>query len=282
MPTNLPTGPTPVTLPGVELLWSGRVSEHAEDAVAHRHLLDADETTRLAAFYRSADRNAYAVAHVNLRRLLGKRLGQSPAAVALAREPCVGCSGPHGRPFVPGSTVHFSLSHTSGLVMIALAEAPVGIDVEGVPNAGTVTEVADQLHPRERTELAALPAAERPAAFARCWTRKEALLKATGVGLNEDLSLSLVGAGPQPAPHADWLLADLTTDPGYAAAIAVRRVSLPDWAEDAPERCLFVSNATGTAVGAHPEAVGAHPGADVHPGRLGRGRAQGPRARSVP
>lgn len=223
MSTDLPTGPTPVTLPGVELLWSGRVSDHAEDAAAHHHLLDADESARLAAFYRSADRDAYAVAHVTLRRLLGARLGQAPGAVDLAREPCVSCSGPHGRPVVPGNDVHFSLSHTSGLVMIALAEVPVGIDVEGFPGPETVTDVASQLHPTERTELAALPAAERPAAFTRCWTRKEALLKATGVGLSEDLSLTFVGTGPQPAPNTDWLLADLTTEPGYAAAVAVRR-----------------------------------------------------------
>ena len=102
--------------------------------------------------------------------------------------------------------------------MIALAGAPVGVDVEGVPDPGTVIEVAAQLHPRERAELAALPTADRPAAFARCWTRKEALLKATGVGLNEELSLTYVGAGAQPAVNADWLLADLPTDPGYAAA----------------------------------------------------------------
>lgn len=213
----------PTDLPSVELVWSGRVFDHAEDAAAHRHLLDSEESARLAAFYRSADRDAYAVAHVTLRRLLGERLGQSPEAVALAREPCTSCTGPHGRPFVPGHAVHFSLSHTSGLVMIALAEAPVGIDVEGFPDPGTVADVAGQLHPRERTELAALPAAERPAAFARCWTRKEALLKAIGVGLNEDPSLTHVGTGPKPVSHDSWLLADVATYPGYAAAVAVRR-----------------------------------------------------------
>ncbi|MBT2393079.1 4'-phosphopantetheinyl transferase superfamily protein [Streptomyces sp. ISL-1] len=209
-------------LPGVELLWSGRVADHAADAVAHRHLLDAEESARLDAFLRDADRDAYAVAHVALRRLLGERLGQAPEAVTLSREPCAHCGGPHGRPVVPGDAVHFSLSHTSGLVMIALAGVPVGVDVEGVPDPGTVADVASQLHPRERKELAALPTAQLPAAFARCWTRKEALLKATGVGLNEELSLTYVGAGPQPAANADWLLSDLPTYPGYTAAIAVR------------------------------------------------------------
>ncbi|MEV6393933.1 4'-phosphopantetheinyl transferase superfamily protein [Streptomyces sp. NPDC051907] len=223
MAADIPTSPHRAPLPGVEMLWSGPVSEHAADAVAHRSLLDAEETARLDAFYRSVDRDAYAVAHVTLRRLLGERLGQRPEAVVVARAACSHCGGPHGRPYVPGDGVHFSLSHTSGLVMIALAGAPVGIDVESVPDPGTVAEVADQLHVQERRELDALPAAERPAAFARCWTRKEALLKATGVGLNEELSRTLVGAGAEPASQDDWLLADLPAGPGYAAALAVRR-----------------------------------------------------------
>ncbi|WP_326651532.1 4'-phosphopantetheinyl transferase family protein [Streptomyces sp. NBC_01750] len=213
--------PATPPLTGLELLWSGRVSSHAEDAAAHRHLLDADESARVAAFRRSVDRDAYTVAHVALRRLLGERLGRPPEAITLSREPCTHCGGPHGRPVVPGNDVHFSLSHSGGLVMIALAVLPVGVDVEGVPALDTVTEVAAQLHPAERKELAALPAEQRPAAFAGCWTRKEALLKATGVGLNEELSLTYVGAGAQPATSADWLLADLPTDPGFAAAIAV-------------------------------------------------------------
>ncbi|TQK52831.1 4'-phosphopantetheinyl transferase [Streptomyces sp. SLBN-118] len=226
MPTDTPIGREAQALPGVELLWSGRVPDHIADALARPHILDGEESTRLAAFVRDTDRDSYAVAHVTLRRLLGERLGLAPEAVPFSREPCTHCGGPHGRPVVPGSPVHFSLSHTSGLVMIALATGPVGIDVEGVPgDIGIVADVAAQLHPKERAHLAALPTADRALAFARCWTRKEALLKATGVGLNEDLALTYVGAGPQPAADADWLVADLPADPGYTAAVAVRRTT---------------------------------------------------------
>ncbi|MFF0445863.1 4'-phosphopantetheinyl transferase family protein [Streptomyces sp. NPDC004609] len=221
-----PEGGAPSPPPGVELLWTGRVAEHAGDAMAHRRLLDAEESARLDAFHRPADREAFAVAHVALRRLLGARLGRAPEAVALAREPCGHCGGPHGRPVVPGTPVHFSLSHTSstgsGLVLIALAPGRVGVDVEAVPRESTIADVAPQLHPRERTELAALPAADRPLAFTRCWTRKESLLKAAGVGLGGGLSLTYAGTGPHPATDTGWSLSDLPVDPGYAAAVAVR------------------------------------------------------------
>ncbi|MFF3325739.1 4'-phosphopantetheinyl transferase family protein [Streptomyces sp. NPDC002889] len=222
-----PAGSGAQLLPGLELLWAGRVPDHARDAAAHRQLLDDEESARLAAFRRPGDRDAYAVAHVTLRRLLGRRLGLAPEAVTLLREPCAHCGGPHGRPHVPDRAVHFSLSHTTGMVVIALASVPVGIDVEAVPDLSTATEVASQLHPTERAELAAQSPTGHPGAFARCWTRKEALLKAMGVGLNEDLSRTYVGAGPQPAPHADWLIADFPTEAGFTAAVAVRRTQAP-------------------------------------------------------
>lgn len=68
MPTDIPIGREAQTLPGVELLWSGRVPDHIADVLAQRNTLDSDETTRLAAFVRDADRDSYAVAHVMLRR----------------------------------------------------------------------------------------------------------------------------------------------------------------------------------------------------------------------
>ncbi|MFE0421660.1 4'-phosphopantetheinyl transferase family protein [Streptomyces sp. NPDC058953] len=216
--------------PGVDLVWYGRVAELAEEALAHRHLLDAEESARLDAFLRPVDRHAYAVAHVALRRLLGARLGIDPAEVAMERRPCGQCGGPHGRPAVPGDRIHFSLSHTSrtadGRVLIALAEAPIGVDVEVVPNANTVAEVSSQLHPHERTELNALAHGDRPLAFARCWTRKESVLKATGAGIGEGVAGIHVGAGPRPRPDAlgpglPCALSDLPAGPGYAAAVAL-------------------------------------------------------------
>ncbi|AZK95517.1 MULTISPECIES: 4'-phosphopantetheinyl transferase family protein [Streptomyces] len=216
--------------PGVDLVWYGRVAELAEEALSHRHLLDAEESSRLDAFLRPKDRHAYAVAHVALRRLLGMHLGIAPAAVAMERRPCSRCGGPHGRPAVPEDRVHFSLSHTSrttdGRVLIALARTAVGVDVEVVPGEQTVAEVSRQLHPHERTELDALHPADRPLAFARCWTRKESVLKATGAGLGEGVSGIHVGAGPVPqqrpmGAELPCALTDLPAGPGYAAAVAV-------------------------------------------------------------
>ncbi|MFM9371358.1 4'-phosphopantetheinyl transferase family protein [Streptomyces sp. Da 82-17] len=183
-------------------------------------LLDADERARAERLRRPADRLLHVAAHALLRRVLGARLDRDPAGLRFVREPCPGCGGPHGRPALPGAPVHFSLSHSGGLALIALAERPVGVDLELLADAALVTDVAAGLHPYERAALAADPA---PSAFTRCWTRKEAYLKGTGEGLTtEGLRDTLVGTGPHPEPVPGWTLADVPVPEGYAAACAVR------------------------------------------------------------
>lgn len=230
-PPDLSGGPSDpsahlfATSPGPGL-WAVRVSRYAARARELEGLLDGTERTRLGGYLRAADRDQYLVAHVALRQLLGARLGQDPARVRFVREPCPGCGAPHGRPAVPGAPLHFSLSHAGDAVLVGFADSPVGVDVEREPSAEAAatlaSEEANVLHPAERAEVAALAAAERPAAVARCWARKEAYLKGVGIGLGENPALTYVGTGAVPAAPAGWAVTDVPTLPGYAAARAVR------------------------------------------------------------
>lgn len=79
----------------------------------------------------------------------------------------------------------------------------VGIDVEETRAIPDIAELAAQLHPREREGIRSLAASERTAAFYRCWTRKEAVLKALGKGLGLPLHDFQVDTGPA---ATDWLL----------------------------------------------------------------------------
>ncbi|MDI3402250.1 4'-phosphopantetheinyl transferase family protein [Streptomyces cavernicola] len=206
---------------GVEL-W---LTEAAEGSDGHA-LLDAGERARAERLRRPADRLLYVAAHALLRRRLGARLDRDPAALRFVREPCAGCGAPHGRPALPGAPVHFSLSHSGDRALVALAERPVGVDLELLADDGLVDDVAASLHPRERAELAGLPPGPpRSTAFTRCWTRKEACLKGTGEGVTADgLRDTFVGTGPDPAPEPvpGWALADVEPPEGYAAACAVQ------------------------------------------------------------
>jgi 4'-phosphopantetheinyl transferase len=215
-------GRNPAPAPGPEV-WL--VDTTAYRSHAHRqapNTLDAQELARAAEFVRAADRDSYVCAHVALRRLLGAYLDIAPGNVTVERAPCLHCDEPHGRPVLPDGALHFSLSHCTGLSLLAFATAPVGVDVEELVAPATVLEASDVLHPREAAELAQLPAAERPSAFTRVWTRKEAYLKGLGVGLSADPASDYVGSGPDPALVPGWLLTDVVVPEGHCAAVALR------------------------------------------------------------
>lgn len=143
------------------------------------NLLDADELARLARLS-GAPARAYLVAHVALRVVLAGRLECAPADIGYDRAPCVRCGAPHGRPVLRGGGAEFSLARSAAHVLIVVDDQAIGVDVELVRDSGAASS---QLHPRERAALAAAAPSERNALFAACWTRKEAYLKAVGVGL---------------------------------------------------------------------------------------------------
>lgn len=215
-----PLPAVPPLMEGIVQLWlvhaSPEAGKHAEA------LLSEEERARSATIRRSADRRLYASSHVALRHLLSAHLERDPAQIDFIREPCPCCDKPHGRPALPGAPLHFSLSHSGNLALIAFATKPVGVDLERLPEPEVVSQVARVLHPLERTGLEALPVERRAAAFARCWTRKEAYLKGVGSGIADNLvATTLTGTGLEPAPIGGWRVVDVPVPHGHAAAYAV-------------------------------------------------------------
>jgi 4'-phosphopantetheinyl transferase len=125
------------------------------------------------------------------RKLLARQFALAEDAVEIGHEPA-------GRPLIlrpRGSGLHLSLATRSGLVAIALAHRPVGIDVERV--ALTSEPSLAVLHSAERRWLEGLPASARPLAFAQLWSAKEAYVKALGTGFTrapDSFSVQLDGS----------------------------------------------------------------------------------------
>ncbi|MEU6391118.1 4'-phosphopantetheinyl transferase superfamily protein [Streptomyces sp. NPDC046939] len=207
--------------PGDLGLWLVRTDGEAGDAAG---VLDTGELRRAAAFVFDRHRLRYVNAHLALRSILAEHLGRAPAALRFVREPCPGCGEPHGRPALADTPdLHFSLSHSGDLALVALAATPVGADVEELTPPATADELSAVLHPRERAELAALPdPSERSRAMSRAWVRKEAYLKGIGTGLSRATDLDYVGTLPDaPGAPGGWSLRDVPVPEGYAAAVAV-------------------------------------------------------------
>lgn len=142
-------------------------------------ILSKEECTRAASFRFPADRQRFVAAHVALRQALAEYTGLHSAALQLA-------TGSFGKPSLSGHTrTQFSLSHSQGLALIAVGgRGPLGADVEQLrPMPDAAALAAEHFTRREQEALAALPSHERDQAFLTCWTRKEACLKAIGVGL---------------------------------------------------------------------------------------------------
>ncbi|MFD3514428.1 4'-phosphopantetheinyl transferase family protein [Streptomyces sp. NPDC058657] len=183
--------------------------------------LDEKERSRLAAIPQPAGKSAYLFAHWALRSVLGSSLGCPATSVGFERRPCPGCGGAHGRPALrdvgPGAPApEFSMSHSGDHVAIAVAEATIGIDIESWPTPQAVAGYLPFLHPREQQWLKDRPEGELVRDFARLWTRKEAMAKATGAGMAAVMNrMDLTG---QPL---GWRVRQLLAPPGYEASFAV-------------------------------------------------------------
>jgi 4'-phosphopantetheinyl transferase len=191
--------------------------------------LDHHEEGRAALLYRPRDRARYVLAHVALRELLSRYLEIPSHDVAYARQPCPTCGGPNGRPAVDRAArpVHFSLSTSGDVILIGIATAPVGVDVQVLAGSGAVGDVAELLHPAERAELSATAPSERVMAFTRLWTRKEAYLKGLGVGVAHGTATEYLGLQQRAPSPRGWSVIDVQVPPSYASAAAVRTGPAP-------------------------------------------------------
>lgn len=167
-------------------LWFG-VPPAADDAIigAATILLDPAERAQASAFGHAADRASYVAAHAMARTLLGRAMGYAPDEVRLT---CNAFGKPRIQPVGTDVAPHFSISHSRGLVAIALAACPVGIDIEPLAQPFHLNAIAGYvLSPEAHAWLREVDARAKPALFLRFWTLGEAFIKATGLGLAQDL-----------------------------------------------------------------------------------------------
>jgi 4'-phosphopantetheinyl transferase len=194
-----------------------------------------DERARAARYLEGRVRSRFIAGRCFLRRALALALGGTPQGLRFS-------VGPHGKPEVAG--LHFNLSHSEGRALLATCSShPVGVDLEALRELEVLQLARGQFDPAELAALTALDPADRRLGFFRVWTRKEALLKATGLGISTTLDRLVVSAGeapevlalrpPIPGQPGDWSLRELQPFPGFLGALACRASSLAvRWADE--------------------------------------------------
>lgn len=208
-------------------LWAVRT--HGPDSVVDRFrdVLSPDERDRVERFRFDHLRQAFILGRGALRLLLGTYLETAPASIRFTY-------GSNGKPSVTSAAgVHFNASGSGEVALFAFTLGrELGVDVERIRPMSDMCSIAGKYFcPAEAATLRSLPSLESDQAFFRCWTRKEAYIKATGAGLSASLSdfeVTLKSDEPARFVHigydihvaAGWALHNLDVLPGYAAALA--------------------------------------------------------------
>ncbi|HEY0968283.1 MAG TPA: 4'-phosphopantetheinyl transferase superfamily protein [Opitutaceae bacterium] len=221
--------PPPLTSFEVHV-WRVRVPAVGAEPAGWRALLTSDEQARVERKRMPADRQRELSSRAVQRLLLGAYLGVRPESVAFTTEQ-------RGKPVlagaVPGARLEFNLSHSGDWSLLAFARNhPVGADVERWRDLERDDLVRQFFAPAEQREWADIPPERRRAAFFAGWTRKEAYLKALGVGLMKPLDSFAVRLDPgapaallscteDPAAATRWRIDAFTPAEAYSAAVAV-------------------------------------------------------------
>jgi 4'-phosphopantetheinyl transferase len=193
--------------------------------------LSANELERAGRYRRRIDAERFVASRSFLRHVLASYTGDAPAAVTFDTV-CVFCGGPHGKPRIAGEgrvRPNFSFSRTGAHAAVAVvAMGPIGLDIEGIFPASDLAPAF--MSPDERADLARIRPEARSAAVVRCWTRKEALAKATARGLALDprsfsVTVTLDAAprvrkAPMEHPEAgSWAIADIAPMEGLCGSV---------------------------------------------------------------
>ncbi|MCC7128862.1 MAG: hypothetical protein B6D39_01030 [Anaerolineae bacterium UTCFX2] len=214
-------------------LWRAGLSRDPAAQQAAWAVLSDDERARAYRYRNDEDREHFIARRGILRALLGSYLKIPAAEVKFVYNP-------YGKPSLAAvSTIdplQFNLSHSNGMALFGFAwSTRVGVDLERIQPDRGVLELAEKyLSINEREYLAQLAPGAQTGAFFRCWTRKEALLKAQGAGLlipPEQIEVSF--GSDQPAqilairggiePLDNWYLQNVDFDEDHAAALVVER-----------------------------------------------------------
>lgn len=213
---------------GTVHVWRIQLNQEDDRLDRFRRTLETDELERAARFHFDKHRRHFIVARGFLRSVVARYLGSEPETLRFKY-------GAYGKPALGREhTLRFNLSHSNEVALLAVSlHAELGVDVEHIRADFASEDIARRYFSRAEVEVFnALPQEERVAAFFRCWTRKEAYIKAIGKGFSQALDRFDVTLAPELAAAllraedddaSRWWMSDIEVGEGYAGALIVER-----------------------------------------------------------
>lgn len=199
-------------------IWRINIRENLKAFDILHSALNAEEITRANRFFYEKDKNRHIVGHGAMRIILGRYLNQSPSSIEFEYEM-------NKKPFIANKiNLHFNLSHSGNWILLAIANSPVGVDTELINPAFEYKDVMEgYFSPPEIRFISKDKSAER---FYLLWTRKEAQIKGTGKGLDENIKLIPGLAGTYHidedviSSDLEWLISSFNLDEEHIASVA--------------------------------------------------------------
>ena len=212
-------------------VWRAELEQPPELLESFLRILDEDERLRANRFHFEKHRRHFVVGRGFLRTLLARYLNRQPHELSFSYSE-------YGKPALhaqhSNTRLRFNASHSHELALFAFVlDHEIGVDVEYIKRDFATEDIALRYFSRSEVEtFTKLPKEEQPPAFFRCWTRKEAYIKAIGEGLSHPLdefdvtfapgeAAALLRVQRDPEAIGRWSMFDLEVGSEYAAALAV-------------------------------------------------------------
>jgi len=202
-------------------VWRISITAHLKAIADYLLLLSPDELQRAGRYHHQKDRDRFTVSRGVLRNLLGRYLDMPATQVEFE-------TTANKKPFVKNAgnvQLHYNISHSGDYVLIAIASSALGIDVEQKDMSFPFAEVL--VHSFSAGEIDHIQQSPMPVeAFYKLWTRKEALLKATGKGIDDDMKLIPCLDGEHTVEAniiksaQNWYINTFDVMPNYACSLA--------------------------------------------------------------
>ncbi len=206
------------------IVWQTALDSSGDQTARYRSVLSAHERERADRFRQDRQRQRFVTAHGQLRLILSQYLEQPPELIAIAQNA-------QGKPYIADHRLQFNLAHVNDVMLCALTwDYAVGIDVEDTRREVEMMTIARSFFSPGEVELLEVrtPNDQRQLFF-DLWTRKEAYLKARGVGLTFnalDTPISVNSPLFSAADGTRWSVLSFSPAPDLRAAVVTAAATL--------------------------------------------------------
>lgn len=206
-----------------------RISEFSNKLDKLKSFLSDSELLKSENYLMEKDTRRFIVSRAMLKLLLGKYIHKDPRDVRFYFESNLKPRLKHS-----GNDIHFNVSHSGDMVAIAIGPEAVGVDIEYLDEDFRYDTVLEKVF--NEKELKFIHNSNNPSeAFFLLWTRKEALLKATGRGIDDQLTLTPSLNGPHSVSEGligsdcSWQVGSFGLGNDYIASLAIKSTQASDY-----------------------------------------------------